>query len=759
VYFLQNDYDGTYDTSSDVAPHTMIFETKIADTERAFCFGSDVMVNGNDDAPCTAVLETNGNLRQIQLVDAASVDEIEDDDPALVVNTSYSVPTKYYVGYWRNRLAFGFGTSSDSDNEYYSDYYTYDALGHVTQVTGTDSGISVSYTNLSAGAVVTYAFSMGTVSQTGAVSGNINYSNETLDGLDPNSVYEVTVTNGDNTTTYEITTDADGSLPLSGIDNNGNAYDLFGSEISVVKQGDDDSPLEVEIVGRPSAEEADTSGTNDDDANSPADVGTDTVISTETTITINIDTDDATKMAQEYRIFDEDGNELEGYGWVTPNQSTGVLSFTGLTSGQTYIVKARIPATSTTPSSVASSGIIIRTIGTVGVTLASTLTATYDGNPHSFAVTPNPSDALVEYSLDPNEDYGSSDGTITNAGTYTVYYRVTKPGYRTAYGSFDVTIAKAQLDELEPASETLLGTETGANKMADISEFLYGTSSLVSYTVTGEIADYITVTGISNGKLVYTLDENVPVGATGTITAVIQSDNYENYTLVIPVLVASREAKVTLNEESLTGSAVSNVTCNGLSDFAESLSDYDVSVELLVEPVDESNIDATTVADIKEAAKTTFTLFSEDEINYDFIDMSIIKTITEGASQTESVVADVGNVLEICITYDLTGKYNPVIIREHEGNTLVFTRLDSRPTDNFADGTYYIDGNDTIYIYTRYFSTYTVAYTTASTTAESGSTDVATGDDSVKGWVILLILALAAGVGISNKNKKAYIEA
>ncbi len=764
VYFLQNDYDGSYDTSNDSAPHTMIFETKIAETEHAFCFGSDVMVNGNDYAPCTAVFATNGNLRQIQLVDADSVDVIEDDDPALVVNTSYSVPTKYYVGYWGNRLAFGFGTSSDSNNDSYSEYYTYDALGHVTQVTGTDSGISASYTNLSAGAVVTYAFSMGTVSQTGAVSGNINYSNETLDGLDANSVYEVTVTSGDNTTTYVITTDADGSLALSGTDNNGVTYDLFGKEISVVKQGSSDSPLETEIVGRPSAEEADTSGTDDDDnANSPADVGTDTVISTETTITINIDTDDATKMAQEYRIFDEDGNELEGYGWVTPNQSTGVLSFTGLTSGQTYIVKARIPATQMSPASIPSSGITIRTIGTVNVTVASALTATYDGNPHSFTVTPNPSDALVEYSLDPDEDYGSSDGTITNAGTYTVYYRVTKSGYRTAYGSFEVTIAKAQLDELEPASETLLGTESGTDKSVDISAYLYGTSSLVSYTVTGEIADYITVTGINNGKLVYTLAENTPAGATGNITAVIQSDNYENYTLVIPVLVASREAKVTLNEEGLTGSAVSNVTCNGLSDFVESLSDYDVSVELLVKPVDESNIDATTVADIKEAAKITFTLFSADEINYDFIDMSIIKTITEGASQSESAVADVGNVLEICITYDLTGKYNPVVIREHEGDTLVFARLDSRPTDNFVDGTYYIDGNDTIYIYTRYFSTYTVAYTTASTTAsttaESVSTDVATGDDSVKVWVILLILTLAAGVVISNKNKKAYIEA
>ncbi len=596
VYFLQNDYDGSYDTSNDSAPHTMIFETKIAETEHAFCFGSDVMVNGNDYAPCTAVFATNGNLRQIQLVDAYSVDVIEDDDPALVVNTSYSVPTKYYVGYWDNRLAFGFGTSSDSNNDSYSDYYTYDTLGHVTQVTGTDSGISVSYTNLSAGAVVTYAFSMGMVSQTGAVSGNINYSNETLDGLDANSVYEVTVTNGDNTTTYVITTDADGSLALSGTDDNGVTYDLFGKEISVVKQGSSDSPLETGIVGRPSAEEADTSGTDDDDnANSPADVGTDTVISTETTITINIDTDDATKMAQEYRIFDEDGNELEGY------------------------------------------------------------------------------------------------------------------------------------------------------------------------TVTGEIADYITVTGINNGKLVYTLAENTPAGATGNITAVIQSDNYENYTLVIPVLVASREAKVTLNEESLTGSAVSDVVCNGLSDFVESLSDYDVSVELLVKPVDESNIDATTAADIKEAAKTTFTLFSADEINYDFIDMSIIKTIIEGASQTESAVADVGNVLEICITYDLTGKYNPVIIREHEGNTLVFTRLDSRPTDNFVDGTYYVDGTDTIYIYTRYFSTYTVAYTTASTSTQTTdsteTTTVATGDTRFSVWFILLGLALVAGISFSNKNKKAYIEA
>ena len=75
-------------------------------------------------------------------------------------------------------------------------------------------------------------------------------------------------------------------------------------------------------------------------------------------------------------------------------------------------------------------------------------------------------------------------------------------------------------------------------------------------------------------------------------------------------------------------------------------------------------------------------------------------------------------VMEIAVSYDLTGKYNPVVIREHGGSVSQFTKLSSRSAaGNYKDGTFYVEGSGTnskIYIYARYFSVYTIAYTTAS---------------------------------------------
>jgi hypothetical protein len=71
----------------------------------------------------------------------------------------------------------------------------------------------------------------------------------------------------------------------------------------------------------------------------------------DTSINISISLGSVQMFAQEYRICDENGNELEGFGW-TRLAGDGSLSFSGLESGVTYIVKARIYATETTPASV-----------------------------------------------------------------------------------------------------------------------------------------------------------------------------------------------------------------------------------------------------------------------------------------------------------------------------------------------------------------------------------------------------------------------
>ena len=86
---------------------------------------------------------------------------------------------------------------------------------------------------------------------------------------------------------------------------------------------------------------------------------------------------------------------------------------------------------------------------------ASDFTGTYDGSEHNITVIPTPSDATVKYRTTDSGDYNlDTNPTYTNAGTYTVYYQVTKTNYTTVTGSATVTINKAPLK-----SVTLTQTE------------------------------------------------------------------------------------------------------------------------------------------------------------------------------------------------------------------------------------------------------------------------------------------------------------
>ena len=78
--------------------------------------------------------------------------------------------------------------------------------------------------------------------------------------------------------------------------------------------------------------------------------------------------------------------------------------------------------------------------GTLSVT-ASDKTVTYNGSAHGISVTSSPN-GTITYSSSSNGTYTSSL-TYTNAGTYTIYYKVEKAGYNTATGSKKLVINKA----------------------------------------------------------------------------------------------------------------------------------------------------------------------------------------------------------------------------------------------------------------------------------------------------------------------------
>ncbi len=64
----------------------------------------------------------------------------------------------------------------------------------------------------------------------------------------------------------------------------------------------------------------------------------------------------------------------------------------------------------------------------------------YDGNPHEITVTS--SGATITYSTD-GTNYSSTSPKYTNAGVYTVYYRITRKGYVTVENSENIKITKA----------------------------------------------------------------------------------------------------------------------------------------------------------------------------------------------------------------------------------------------------------------------------------------------------------------------------
>ena len=101
------------------------------------------------------------------------------------------------------------------------------------------------------------------------------------------------------------------------------------------------------------------------------------------------------------------------------------------------------------------------------ITLPSQLTVVYTGKPNSYGITVQDADQIegisVTYAV-------KKDGTLcqftetvpelTYAGQYTVYYRVSAPGYKTQAGSFTVTVQKA-MPEINVPKQATEFTYTG----------------------------------------------------------------------------------------------------------------------------------------------------------------------------------------------------------------------------------------------------------------------------------------------------------
>lgn len=310
----------------------------------------------------------------------------------------------------------------------------------------------------------------------------VNYVREVIEKLYSGRVYEITVDG----VTYTIRSSSSGEIPLTGVDDNGVAYDFVGKTISLVRKGignhPDSDPQIIVVAGRPDAPDDVATPTGN-----PDDIYLQDLEITEDTITLGGSED------QEY--------SLDLTTWQSPN-SAGFVTFTSLNPNTEYVVFTRYAATEDTPASAPSAGATITTQNMVR-NLAYTITnyeGMYDGNAHS-AYIGNLDNAEIRYS---EELYGTYTSTIpeyTDVGDYTIYYYISKEYYYPAYGALyvrikDYNVINATDEDRNYGSARLLHTSAELKSMFEYDdttkESLADAAtpakiSLVSTDVTGTI--------------------------------------------------------------------------------------------------------------------------------------------------------------------------------------------------------------------------------------------------------------------------------
>ena len=328
--------------------------------------------------------------------------------------------------------------------------------------------------------------------------------------------------------------------------------------------------------------------------------------------------------------------------------------------------------------------------------------------------------------------YKIGQGTLRSNSNYTI-----------SYTGADLTISKAAVEVKTIAVPVEVSSAGVQNKIINLKDYLVpdaalaqteaadGTPGGAKIELAGELADYITAGEMSGTEFSFNVAESES-GLTGQIILTITSPNYADYKLMINLVSARKVTQVVGESEDVEETALETQEVPALEEFTEAQPEATVEVKMEIklesEETVEKELGTAALAKIKNAITKAFGGVAGTELSQEYLDITVTKSVNGGTPQE---IADVNRVLEIAVGYDLTGKYNPIIIREHGGAVSQFTKLSSRPTaGSYRDGTFYVSGSGksgVIYIYARYFSTYTVAYTTAA--SYQVTFDDATGDE------------------------------
>ena len=151
-------------------------------------------------------------------------------------------------------------------------------------------------------------------------------------------------------------------------------------------------------------------------------------------------------------------------------------------------------------------------VGTATMTVtAEGYSGTYDGNTHGITVKA-PDGATVKYGTTADDYDLDASPAYTNAGTYTVYYKVTKPGFTIVTGSATVTIEKAS----GTISFTTATPKEALHAAAADNTFTQEVTKTGDGTVTYTISDNTCGATIdaSTGKVTFTQAGSVTITAT-----------------------------------------------------------------------------------------------------------------------------------------------------------------------------------------------------------------------------------------------------
>ena len=151
-------------------------------------------------------------------------------------------------------------------------------------------------------------------------------------------------------------------------------------------------------------------------------------------------------------------------------------------------------------------------VGTATMTVtAEGYSGTYDGNTHGITVKA-PDGATVKYGTTADDYDLDASPAYSDAGTYTVYYKVTKPGFTIVTGSATVTIEKAS----GTISFTTVTPKEALHAAAADNTYTQEVTNTGDGTVTYTISDNTCGASIdaSTGKVTFTQAGSVTITAT-----------------------------------------------------------------------------------------------------------------------------------------------------------------------------------------------------------------------------------------------------